>query len=345
MASLYGISKGAACDYKTGHAGGTWYASASGSGGGASAGDPASLATALSSSACGSTIRLATGTYTGSLEVGASRVVMADTAQTVTATGLYAVPLGSGTVRLGGVDATSAVGHGLGQDPIILKPTGFTGDATKMGLIYLHGALGTARQMVDGVNFAALKAILNAVAAAGYPVLGVTTGDTWGNDTAMSKIDAAKTYLQGTVGAKAGAIGLIGASHGGANMLNWAKLNLASVACAVGLVPVSDITDIHTNNRGGLAANINSSYGTWSEATYGADHNPVTFAAAGDLAGLKYQAWGAASDIIVLPATVEAVCTSIGGTATYTQVAGDHNSSLANMTPATIISFLDANQT
>lgn len=345
MASLYGISKGAACDYKTGHAGGTWYASASGSGGGASSGDPASLSGALASSACGSTIRLATGTYTGSVEVGASRVVMADTAQTITHTGLFAVPVGSGTVRLGGVDATSAVGHGLGQDPIILKPTGFAGDGTKMGVICLHGATGTARQMVDGVNFGSLKAILNAVAAAGYPVLGVTTGDTWGNDSAMTKIDAAKTYLQGTVGAKAGAIGLIGGSMGGANMLNWAKRNLASTACAVGLVPVSDITDMHTNNRGGLTTNINAAYGTWSEATYGAARNPVTFAAAGDLAGLDYLAYGGASDTVVIASTVAAVCTSIGGTATYTEVAGDHNSSLANMTPATIVAFLDANQT
>lgn len=327
----------------------TLYAAPSGGGvsTGRTSGDPMAAATAWSASRWGGTIRLATGTYTGTATIPSRASVNAQDGATITATGLYLLPgLDAGTVTLNGVTSSRRSGAVASSvEHLLMVPSGWTGDGTKMGIVYLHGATGTSRQMVDGVNQAGLKALLLAVAAAGYPILGVSTGDTWGNDTAMSRIDAAKTYLQSTVGAKAGDIALIGGSMGGCNVLNWCKRNLASVACAVGLVPVSDVSDIHTNNRGGLASNINGAYGTWSEGTYGAARNPVTFAAAGDLAGLKYLAFGSSGDTICIASTVQAVCTSIGGTATYTGVTGDHTAAVANISSSTVISFLDANQT
>lgn len=328
----------------------TLYAAAAGGGvsTGRSSGDPMAAATAWSASRWGGTIRLATGTYTGTATIPSRASVNAQDGATITATGLYLLPgLDAGTVTLNGITSSRRTGAvASGVEHLLMVPSGWTGDGSKMGLVYLHGATGTSRQMVDGVTYPAFKALLQVIVAAGYPLLGVTTGDTWGNDTAMTRIDAAKTYLQSTVGAKAGAIGLIGGSMGGANVLNWCKRNLASTACAVNLVPTSDISDMATNNRGGLTTNINAAYsGGWSEGTYGAARNPVTFAAAGDLAGLDYLAFGATSDAVCLPATVEAVCTSIGGTATYTEVAGDHNSSMANIPPQDIVDFLNANQT
>lgn len=328
----------------------TLYAAAAGGGvsTGRTAGDPMAAATAWSASRWGGTIRLATGTYTGTATIPSRASVNAQDGATVTATGLYLLPgLDAGTVTLNGITSSrrsNAVASGV--EHLLMVPEGWTGDGSKMGLVYLHGALNTSRQMVDGVTYPGTKALFAAIVAAGYPLLGVTTGDTWGNDTAMTRIDAAKTYLQSTVGAKAGAIGLLGGSMGGCNALNWAKRNLASTACVVGMVPVSDTSDIHTNNRGGLTTNINSAYGTWSEATYGAARNPVTFAAAGDLAGLDYLAFGATSDAVCLPATVEAVVTSIGGTASYVAVAGGHSdAAIANISAATVIAFLDAHQT
>lgn len=327
----------------------TLYAAASGGGvsTGRTSGDPMAASTAWTASRWGGTIRLATGTYTGTATIPSRASVNAQDGATITATGLYLLPgLGAGTVTLNGVTSSRRSGAVASSvEHLLMVPEGWTGDGTKMGVVYLHGATGTCRQMLDGVSQPGLKAICVAVAAAGYPVLAVTTGDTWGNDTAMTRIDAAKTYLQSTVGAKAGDIALIGGSMGGCNVLNWCKRNLASVACAVGLVPVSDISDIHTNNRGGLTTNINSAYGTWSEASYGAARNPVTFAAAGDLAGLNYLAFGSSGDAICIASTVQAVCTSIGGTATYTGVTGDHTAAVANISSATVISFLDANQT
>jgi pimeloyl-ACP methyl ester carboxylesterase len=304
--------------------------------------------TAQTASRWGGTIRLATGTYTGAASVPSRASVNAQDGATITATGLYLLPgIDAGTVTLNGVSSSRRTGAVTsGVEHLLMVPEGFTGDGSKMGVIYLHGATGTCRQMVDGVGQAGVKKVLLAVAQAGYPILGVSTGDAWGNDTAMTRMDAAKTYLQSTVGAKAGAVGLIGGSMGGCNVLNWAKRNLASTACAVGLVPVSDITDIHTNNRASLATNIDGAYsGGWSEATYGAARNPATFAAAGDLAGLDYLAFGGATDATCLPATVEAVCTSIGVSAQYVEVVGSHNSAIANITTQDVVDFLDLHET
>lgn len=346
MSSFYGLSSGLLCSYKS-TASTTIHASVAGGGDGTSAGSPVTVATAVAAAGCNATILLAAGTYTGTTAVRPGRTMLPETGASVVATGWWLYPAGGGAlVRLGGIDMTAGECTISGVDHLALEPTGYARDGSKMGVIYCHSAQANHRQMVDGVSYSGVRAVMTAVAAAGYPVIAVPTGDAWGNDTAMTRITAAKAYLQATLGAKTGAVALIGVSMGAANALNWAKRNLASVACAVGMIPVSDISDIHTNNRGGLTTNINSAYGTWSEATYGAARNPVTFAAADDLAGLDYLAFGATSDAVCLPATVEAVVTSIGGTATYVAVPGGHsNAAIANISSATVISFLDANQT
>ncbi len=331
----------------------TLYAAASGGStsttAGRTTGTPMTLATAVSAARVASDVKLLTGTYSGTVTIAQQLTVTEHTAQTATTTGLYLRPaVASGaTVTLGGITHTAGTGVvAASTEHLSAVPEAWAADGSKMGVIYLHGATRGPEQIIDGVTYGALKAIIRAVILAGYPVLAVSTGDTWGNDTAMARIDAAKTYLQGTMGAKAGDIALMGGSMGGANVLNWCKRNLASVACAVGLVPVSDISDIHTNNRSSLAASINAAYGgSWSEATYGAARNPVTFAAAGDLAGLNYLAYGGTSDSVCLPATVEAVVTSIGGTATYTALAGTHDSALANVDPQDVVDFIDLHQT
>lgn len=346
MTSFYGLSSGLLCSYKS-TASTTIHASVAGGGDGTSAGSPSTVAAAVAAAGCNATILLAAGTYTGTVAVRPGRTMMPETGASVVATGWWVYPTGAGAlVRLGGIDMSAGECTVSGVDHLALEPTGYARDGSKMGVIYCHSASANQRQMVDGVSYSGVRAVMAAVAAAGYPVIAVPTGDAWGNDTAMTRITAAKAYLQATLGAKTGAVALIAASMGAANALNWAKRNLASVACAVGMIPVSDISDIHTNNRGGLASSINAAHGTWSEATYGAARNPTTFAAAGDLSGLPYLAYGAASDAVCLPATVEGVVTSIGGTASYVEVAGTHsNSALANVPAADVVSFLDANQT
>lgn len=227
-----------------------------------------------------------------------------------------------------------------GEGHMVLLPKRWLGDGTVRGILYLHGATQNETQMIDATNYSALTTMLRTIADAGWPILGIYAGgDKWGNSTGKARVTDGVTYLQGTIGAKAGKVALIGGSMGGLTILNWAKDNLSSVACAVGLVPVSDVSDMVTNNRGSLAASINSAYSTWNEATMGATYNPHTYASTG-LTGLRYKAWYGASDTVVISSTVTDVVTAIGATASGVSVTGDHNSAVGNIPVTDVVSFL-----
>lgn len=225
------------------------------------------------------------------------------------------------------------------EGSLAMLPKLWAGDGTVVGVLVMHGATQTEMQMIDSTNYESLRAILAAVVVSGHPVLGIYAGgDTWGNATAQARMTDGVTYLQGTLGAKAGKVILIGGSMGGLACQNWAKANPNLVQCMVGMVPVSDVSDIVTYNRGGLAASVNTAYSTWNEGTMGATYNPHTYAATG-LTGIPYKAWYALSDSIVMPSTVTDVCTAAGATAV--SVAGGHT--VDNIPPADVVSFIKAN--
>ena len=147
------------------------------------------------------------------------------------------------------------------------------------GVIYCHGAGGDATSCRDYARIGELD-VINAVAER-FPVLSIDAGgaQAWGNSTAVARVGDAVTYLQGTLGAKSGTVLLIGASMGAVTALNYARANPTKVGCVVGIIPVIDLNDMVTNNRGSLAANINTAYGTYSEATHGPTYNPANYAA------------------------------------------------------------------
>jgi pimeloyl-ACP methyl ester carboxylesterase len=218
------------------------------------------------------------------------------------------------------------------------KPAG-----TMPGILYLHGNTGDSFEALRPE----LSPVLSALVNAGYPILSGLWGgtSTWGNDTTLARITAGKTYLQGTMGAKAGKIVLIGASAGGCGAMVWASQNPTLVSCLVGLLPVSDLNDIYTNNRGSAAANLSSCYsGGWSQATYGAAHNPVTIAAAGGLSSIKMRLFNGASDATVIPSTVQTLATLAGANTVLTSVPGDHVwPTYAGIDAPTVLSFIQAN--
>lgn len=236
---------------------------------------------------------------------------------------------------------------------VAVLPKAWKRDGTVRGVIFCHGAGQDGRAAVGYDSGAGTfttqsqRALVAGIAAAGLPVLAVDAGGagTWGNDTGIAAITDAKTYLQGTLGAKTGSVLLLGVSMGGLNCLTWARANLASVAAFAGIMPVSDLTDIHANNRGGNTAAINTAYGgTYVDSTQRATHNPAFFAATG-LAGLHYKAWYGASDTIVIPSTVTGVAAAIGATASTVSLAGqNHGETLVGTAPvADVVAFLQAN--
>lgn len=213
-----------------------------------------------------------------------------------------------------------------GESDVIIRPKYPRAGAT--GVLYCHGAGGLSDQALVP-EFAA---VVNTLASLGHPVLSCDLGgiSTWGNDTVLARIATAKAYLHSTLGAPAGKVLMVGASMGGLSCLVWAKNNPTLTAGVIGIAPVSDVTDIHTNNRQGLAAAIDSAYaGGWSQATHGAARNPVTFAAS--LASVPLLLYSGTTDVVVLPSTVAALASASG--ATNIPVTGGHGGWTAPLDP------------
>lgn len=228
----------------------------------------------------------------------------------------------------------------MGEQNLALSPKAYPRDGSVRGVIYCHGALSTETQVI-GTTFPNTAAIVAAIANI-YPTIACRlAGDSWANDAAIAKVALAKTYLQGTLGAKSGKVVLVGGSMGGALAMAYARANPTLVQALLLLEPVSDLQDIVTNDRGSLASSVNAAYsGGYSNATYGATHNPTTFASS--LAGIPVQTWYATDDTTVIPATVTGVMTAIGSVDLHTLTGGHADAALAGVPVASVLSFLAA---
>ena len=191
-------------------------------------------------------------------------------------------------------------------DVIASTRDGWVGGGTKPGLIVCPGH---GRKGVQALTDANETRLLQALAKDWIVMIAdLGSGDDWANATQITRIGQARTYLQGTWGAKTGKIGLLGGSMGGAAALAYARANPTLVACVAGVIPLLDIADIRDNNRSGYAANINAAYGgTYSDTTHGPSHSPVKFAGAlPDQTALPIRLWTSSDDPIIMPATVTA---------------------------------------
>lgn len=235
----------------------------------------------------------------------------------------------------------SGTGSSVGEQILTFLRKADPRAGTKRGVVLCHGATATESRFIDGAA-PQQQRIVQAIAEKGYPCIAHRqVGDSWANDAAIAKVALAKTYLQGTLGAKSGKIFVVGGSMGGALAMAYAAANPTLVAGLILLEPVSDLQDIVTNNRSGLAASCNAAYaGGYSNATYGATHNPTSFAAS--LAGIPVQTFYATDDTTVIPATVTTVMTAIGGVDLHTLTGGHADAALATIASSTVTDFIDA---
>jgi alpha-beta hydrolase superfamily lysophospholipase len=215
-------------------------------------------------------------------------------------------------------------GYFAGEKSTALVPTDWKGDGTIPGVIYCHGygedGLIPTLPAQNG-QFSNLTALV----AAGYPVLACDLGGSlWGYDPFRARVDSAITYLQGTVGAKAGKVVVVGTSMGGLGALVYAANNPTKVSGVVGIGPTSDMQHVVSNNDGGLAAIVNAAYpGGYSDATYGATFNPQVLAAAGKFT-MPVRLWIGSADTTVIPSTVTTLANTIGANATISYLSGGH---------------------
>lgn len=211
------------------------------------------------------------------------------------------------------------------------------------GILYLHGNTGDSSEPLRPE----LYALFNALTDAGYTILSsLWTGTSnWANESTILKINDGKTYLQNTLGAKAGKVIVIGSSAGAAAAMVWASRYPNAVACVVGMLPVSDLSDIVTNNRGGAAPSVNSAYpGAWNDTVYGPTHNPLVIAQNGGLNRVKMRLFNGDSDTTVIPSTVQALASAAEANTVLTSVPGGHAwATYAAINPADVLSFIKAN--
>lgn len=209
-------------------------------------------------------------------------------------------------------------------------------DGTKTGTVTCHGYQGRATDWI-----ATPVPAVNRLAQSGYPVtLPDLGGDLWGNDTAQTKIGDARAYLQGSAGAKAGKIWLLGYSMGALAALNWARANPTLVAAIVLVEAVIDLADFHDHNAS-YVASIEAAYGGTAGYTAAvAAHNPATHAT--DLAGIPIDYWYSNGDTLIPTAPMMTFCSALG--ITPRAIAGDptHANAPLALDGAAVFSFLTA---
>lgn len=121
-------------------------------------------------------------------------------------------------------------------------------------------------------------------------------GQTWGNDTAISRIHEVIAYAGGSP------VILVGASMGGCNALAYTRAhpeNVLALALEIPLLSIQSIVSL------GYGAEINAAYPpAYDDSTHGPLHSPIRFAT--DLPqDLPIKLWTSSNDPLVLPEVAE----------------------------------------
>lgn len=217
-----------------------------------------------------------------------------------------------------------------GESFIVARPKNYA--TPKRAILYVHG-VESGDGSIAWRSYAERSALINGLASAGHVVLSCTHGGngTWGNDTVISRITAAKNYLLAMDGVLPAKIALLGTSMGALSSLAWAGANPSIASCVVGIIPVVNLTDVHTNNRGGFKSAINSAYsGAYSEGVYGYTHNPDTMAGSGAFSSIPTQFWYGDSDVIATHGAVTGFKTKAGDSCEIRQMIGTHSESIVS---------------
>jgi pimeloyl-ACP methyl ester carboxylesterase len=179
-------------------------------------------------------------------------------------------------------------------------------DATKRPLIYFTGGPGDDRDFITAA--ASGSQIAPRLADLGIPIVSAAFGggNQFGNDTAQARIGQAWTWIKAQLNPKQDKFIGIGVSKGATALLNYARNNPANVAALLLIVPAVNLTDLHDNNRSGLAAAIEGAYGG-SPASFAAaapTHDPALNAAAHAALGIPVKMLHGDNDVTVVPQTV-----------------------------------------
>lgn len=214
--------------------------------------------------------------------------------------------------------------------------------AGRCGAILLHGS-GNPQGFIDSMNQPSSMKLAAALATAGIPcIAGDMGGQTWANDTAMTRIDAAWAVLKARFPTmRADKVCLVGASMGGALAARYSQLNPTKVAAVVGLIPLWDLAAFYTGNVGGTQAEVAAAWGVSTGAALPASADIA--GNAGLAAGIPHLAGYSTVDTTVSPAWVLTYTQRVGGTAIVTDTTFGHSdAAVGGMPISTVGQFLVA---
>lgn len=194
--------------------------------------------------------------------------------------------------------------------------------STDPGVILCNGWSRRAYHVVGGSSLDASTRYLAASVARRYMTVGThdltfeysagVWADGWGNAGVLEKMAETKTWLQGSGGAKAGKISLIGISMGATAALNYALSlgeNASDQIASIALIsPALDTEDIEGTPRDAfLQASLRYAYGG-SAATFAVEgvlHNPMRLRSEIAAMRIPIHIWYSSDDPIALTAITE----------------------------------------
>jgi|GEM_PF-6265817 len=221
-----------------------------------------------------------------------------------------------------------------GETDIIWDRNVYPGRSTK-SVIFFHGSGDTATTVYtkpDFQNLCRLIAYSHRTLAADFG------GQTFGNDTAITRGHEAVTWLQAN--GSTGTVGIVAASMGMANALAYTLAHPENVACVAGIIPLLDLASIIPL---GYGDDLDAAYPpTYDDGIDGPAHSPIHFAASLPV-DLPIGLWTSSNDDLALPATATAYVAARPQTERTDLGALGHTGTAVTAAAAGVAAFLAAN--
>lgn len=204
-----------------------------------------------------------------------------------------------------------------GEDDAVLGTVATDLHTQRRGLVFCHGS-----GALSGDVLVSSRVLLGELASNATVHVGDLGGQTWGNDTVITRIQQAIDLLTGTYGCTK--IALVGASMGGLNALNYIVRYSNQLQCAALLIPATDIVSLRSNSYLTTRwTEIDSIYGAPPSANY-TGHNPIDFVNSIP-SDFHMKIWWSTDDPLVYPSTVTAFLTARPQTESMSMGAVSHS--------------------
>jgi hypothetical protein len=180
---------------------------------------------------------------------------------------------------------SSSAGNGrvlAGLNDYFMRPSRGFVQGQNRGIMYAHQGGTSAFAVRDMIAQPGSARLMQALAAAGYPIAATSyiPPATVGTAAAVARVAATVTAVKTAEGgASADPVIAIGISNGFTSLINHFYTNPSSVAAIVGILPLWDLDMNYQTNPGGVRSIIEQAWGITYPTSLPADSDPRTHTA------------------------------------------------------------------